>query len=93
MKKLTGVKITFNVSKCDYFNHWVDYDFIQYYDEPITIHKLVKLAHNKLSEYTYGIARVYWGVDQIASITNNGDDIKEYLTDFGKKLSGKNKEY
>lgn len=90
MKKLTGVKITFNVRTCDYFNHWVDYDFIQYYDEPITICKLVNLAHNKLSEYTYGIARVYWGVYQIASITNNGDVIKEFLTDFGKKLSGKN---
>lgn len=91
MKKLQNVKITFNVSLNDYFNHWVDYDFIQYYNEPTTIYKLINLAHNKLSEYTYGIARLYWNNYQIGTITNNGDEIKEFLTDFGKKLYGKSK--
>lgn len=89
MKKLTNTKITFNVSLCDDFNHWTDDDFIHFHDEPVSICKLINEAHNKLSEYTYGIARIYYGKYQIGTITNNGDNITEYLTDFGKKLSGK----
>ena len=94
MKKLTNTRITFNVSTWDEYNH--DYqtdDFVYSFSEPKTIKELTAEAYNTISEYTYGIARIYWGKYQIGTTTKKGCDIDEYLTAFGKKLSGKNKEY
>ena len=92
MKRLTNTRITFNVSTWDEYNY--DYqtdDFIYKFDESKTIDALIIDANAVLSQYTYGIARLYWGKYQIATVVKKGCDIDEYLTDFGKKLYGKNK--
>ena len=91
MKQLTNTRLTLNVSTWDEYNHYYQTDdFVYSFDEPKTIDVLIIDARCLISEYTYGIARLYWGKYQIGTVTKNGCDINEYLTSFGKKLFGKN---
>ena len=91
MKQLTNTTITLNVSKWDEYNHnYKTDDFVYDFGEPKTIEALIIDAKYLISEHTYGIARLYCGKYQIGAVTKKECEINGYLTDFGKKLFGKN---
>lgn len=91
MKRLTNTKIVCQTSTWDEWSHCYNTDdFASSYSESKTIDELFSDAQNALSGCTYGIARIYYGKYQIGTITKKDfEGINEYLTNFGKKLSGR----
>lgn len=90
MKNLKNTSIICHVSSWNNEEHClVCNDYERSFSCNMTIHDLQRLANEMLSMWENGIAKIYYGKYQVGTSTRRYNGfVKEYLTNFGKKLCG-----
>lgn len=88
MKKLKDATIEYHTSTYCECGDYITNDWIDKYDDDVTISVLFDDAYSEIEQSTFGIARIYQGKYQLGTVTKGNDGMNTFYTNYGRKLNG-----
>ena len=88
MKKLHDATIEYNTSTYHVYGDCIKHDWVDEYDDDVTISELFDDAYSEIEQSTFGIARIYQGIYQLGTVTKGNNGMNTFYTNYGRKLNG-----